>query len=963
MFRSSVVLCLLLCLWACTAIDPVTVSLNGEWSLANTNGSLLLTSAVVPGDVHIDLMKAKIIGNPYYRYNEREYQWIVMEKNWIYTKVFDSPTISGAKYVDLVFYGLDTVCTITLNGYTVGTTANMFRTFRFDVSSLLKPTQNKLIVTFNSPVTYAADQKAKSPYYIPIIEQKGGLQNRQFIRKAQSDFGWDWGPAFTPIGIWGDVELIYFSDAYLIKDVVFTQAYPSQTNNAQHYTTATAKQQQSPSSIRRGFHAADRVPFSTDTLTPTADTYANEGIIVSVTAYLRIPLGTTVSGKLSVSVAGQTHDESFIFTPDELTIENEFLGKASISWSMVPPALWWPIGYGEHPLFPLTASFTTDNGKSVAPNRMIGFRHFEAVREAEPDQEGLSFYFRVNGVPVYSKGMNVIPFDSFHNRVQEINVTRALEAALEANANTVRVWGGGIYQPNHFYETADKLGLLVWQEFAFACAMYPRSAEFLQTVRAEVHDQVRRLSHHASVIMFGGNNENEAMYHDSWDPAIAKNRELYVTDFAKLYLDVVRDSLRDIVNDRVEFIASSPTNGPLATEPYVNRWGNPQDVNYGDVHFYNYLDDCTNPDMYPKARFVSEFGLQSHPSHITYLPVTEAEDRKQGSPLMQYRQRSDSAEAGMGVQIPKHFTTPSSSDPATLFNHYLYITQACQAYCYDHALSLWRRIKHEVPGRTMGMIYWQLNDIWPGPSWSSLEYEGRWKMLHYHVKRTFAPFLVTGYTSGTTTKTLHIYVTSDLTRGIEGQLKLQVWSYAGKTGNSFTINFLLPALDSTEILDAPLKDYTYPFCTAEKQCFITFTVTEKSTGAILAQNELFLTSFKEATLSTPKIRVVSIQMSNTSADTAVIQILSDQVALFTWLETAAISGRFSDNGFLALPNQLMLIEFKAYEPFTLDTLRQTLSVRSLRDTYKLSGNTAPPAIPAIPDVKKSARLNYRSQEL
>ena len=495
----------------------VRYSLDGnDWTVHNVNGSIVIP-ATVPGVIHLDLLRANLISEPYYRFNEANYRWIPYEPYWTFTKLFTpDPDLFKHNSVELAFDGIDTAADVLLNDQHIASTHNMFRRLIVSLgSNLLMSGQNNLTVRIHSPVLYAQSYYEQYPYELPVSDPAGELPYRNFLRKAQSDSGWDWGGGFGPSGIWKHAELRAFDEAVL-QDATFIAKQVGQSSDWQ----------------------------------------------VNVTAYLRVapqPDGSPLRGDISIHVGSMTVNVT-VDLPSSDPLNGDDLHVISLLATVHNPSLWWPVGYGNASLYPLNVRYYGARESDLI-TRAVGFRTIRVVREQIPaDQPGRSMYFEVNGVPVYAKGSNLVPFDSFHSRITATNITRMLDSALASHQNIIRVWGGGIYQDELVYDYADRHGILIWQEFLFACAMYPADDGFLRNVREEVSQAVRRLSWHASLAIFGGNNENEAML--NWQPVTITYRDRYVVDEAELYINTVRDALvREVCNTSIEFQSSSPSNG------------------------------------------------------------------------------------------------------------------------------------------------------------------------------------------------------------------------------------------------------------------------------------------------------------------------------------------------------------------------------------------------------------------
>ena len=375
--------------------------------------------------------------------------------------------------------------------------------------------------------------------------------------------------------------------------------------------------------------------------------------------------------------------------------------------------------------------------------RRVGFRTVELVQE--PLSQGLSFYFKINNKPIFMKGSNWIPahvIPTLNTRDQYYDL---LYSAREAHMNMLRVWGGGIYELDSFYDIADELGILIWQDFMFACSMYPADQETLQTVSEEVRQQVRRLQHHASLALWAGNNENEAALRGNWY-GTDSNYQQYKEDYVKLYVDTIKPIVEEEDNSRA-YLVSSPGNGKASEdEGYIAE--HPYDSKYGDTHFYNYRDNNWDWRIYPATRFASEYGFQSWPAFNILEPVSEVWDWSFSSAWMNHRQHHPGGNLELLWQINLNLDLDQDSlNNVQGLQEFLYLTQVYQAVSLKTETETYRRhmrpADHETgEGLTMGALYWQLNDIWQGASWSSLEHGGRWKLSHYYAEQFFKPTIV-----------------------------------------------------------------------------------------------------------------------------------------------------------------------------------------------------------------------------
>jgi len=433
-------------------------------------------------------------------------------------------------------------------------------------------------------------------------------------------------------------------------------------------------------------------------------------------------------------------------------------------------------------------------------------------------------------------------------------------------------------------------------------------------------------------VIWGGNNENEGAL--TWYPESTANRDLYLADYVKLYVDTMATALRAVDTSR-PFVDSSPSNGLISEKPFVKRWGQVQDPAWGDVHYYNYAADCEDPDTYPKARFVSEHGFQSFPSFASYKTVTAPEDQSRESWLMFMRQHHENGNEQVVDMMGRHFhvppanTTAGAEAQAKLFDDFLYLTQVQQSRCYETAFGQWRRLK-STTAKTMGILYWQLNDVWQGPSWASIEYSGQWKVTHYAVARIFAPLLLSGVS---TTEDVQIHVTSDLQIAASGTLTVEVFRWSDTYGKPVITQkkeVAAKPLSSTQVASFDWSMLTTASI-AKNECFLRFSFDSGDTPSDKAV--FFPTNFTEVRLLPAHIRVASA-VWEASPNTAVLNLTTNATAPFVWLEVDVL-GRFSDNGMVMVAGETRSVTFKGATGFDLAKLIGSLRIRSLSDTYSI----------------------------
>lgn len=444
--------------------------------------------------------------------------------------------------------------------------------------------------------------------------------------------------------------------------------------------------------------------------------------------------------------------------------------------------------------------------------------------------------------------------------------------------NTVRVWGGGHYPSDAMMDACDEAGVLMWLELTFGCAVYPRDSAFLENVAEEVRQQIFRLAGHASVLVLGGNNEVENSF--DWFESSRNNPSLYAVDYTELFVDTVHTALRGISPDF--YLDGSPSNGLYSIDPYVKRWGDTNNPAFGDCHLYNYVDDAFSPSTYPRSKFVSEFGLQSFPSFPGYSKQTTAEDWAWNSDMSQHRQRHPNGQQELVDQMKRHFDLGNALQSTEQgFRRWIYLTQLQQALAYDVAVRHWRRIKHAPDARTMGILYWQHNDIWAGPSWSSINYDGSWKLLHHAATRFFAPIVVSAELD-TDTGVADVHVTSDLPAAITGELQVEViaWSATEACHSNERRTFSLKPLGSEVVWHCKLGNLLEQHRVAAKDALLRITMTAKQANSsgndaatYSSSTELYLSEFKEAAMQDPGLAVsnfkqVYLQHQHQVSDTA-----------------------------------------------------------------------------------------------
>ena len=639
--------------------------LNGIWKLRILGENVYgipedYIDAEVPGSVYGTLLEKGMMPDPYYRDNELD-ALKLMENDFEYvTEVDVDGSLLEADGLLLRFEGLDTLADIYWNGEYLGHACNMYRTWEYELSEVAKAGRNELKVVLFSPVRYCREENEKV--------YTGGswdcIDGFPHLRKAHCMSGWDWGPRLPDAGIFRDAALLAVEKARL-ESVYVSQVHGEKVAELDFDVTVEL----------------------------FGETEEETAVKVKVTG----PDGRSFEPKRRDGEGADAY---------KVRIEN--------------PDLWWPNGYGEQPLYRAEVRLEARDGKLLDRwERRIGLRTMTVNTEA--DEWGNCFAHEVNGVKIFAMGADYIPEDNILGRVTAKRTRKLLEDCVEANYNCIRVWGGGYYLNDFFYDICDELGLVVWQDFMFACASYELNDEFEANIAAEIRENVRRLRHHACLGIWCGNNEMETQTLDkAWKPSV-KQKYDYIKIFEYLIPKILKEE-----DPQTFYWPSSPSSG--------GNFDDPWDENRGDTHYWDVWHGNKPFTEYRKFRFryLSEFGFQSFPCLKTVESFTKEEDRNIFSRVMEMHQRNQAANGKIMNYLSATYLYPKD------FDSLLYASQLMQADAIRYGVDHFRRYR----GRCMGAVVWQLNDIWPVASWSSIDYYGRWKALHYAEKRMFAPVMV-----------------------------------------------------------------------------------------------------------------------------------------------------------------------------------------------------------------------------
>jgi beta-mannosidase len=809
--------------------------------------------ASVPGSAQSDLMAAKILPDPYVGLAEAQVQWVGLT-DWQYrTTLRADATLLARGHVDLVFDGLDTFAEVRLNGTKLLAADNAHRRWRVPVKGLLRRGANDVLVTFRSPIRTLQPMVLKTAHSLPgeydsaFGDEPAGKQTSPYIRKPKYQYGWDWGPRIVTQGIWRAARIEAWDDVRIERVRV-----------VQEVLTRTEAR-----------------------LSAEIDIVAGVERVVSAAVEVTAPDGSTVHARRTMNVAAG-------------------ISHVAVPMTIADPKRWWPIGYGAQPLYTVKASLTDDRAIIDTAICRTGLRTVELQREA--DATGRGFAFVVNGLPIFAKGANLIPFDMIPARVPAERMRHVLTGARDANMNMIRVWGGGHYLDDTFYDMADEMGLMVWQDFMFGGAVTPYDRDFRENARIEAEEQVDRLQAHPSIVIWAGNNEVLSGW-AGWSDRVAfkqavgaDEQERVGVGMAILFGQVLRDAAERRDPDAVYWPGS----------PSANYEGKPDTDSDGDRHYWDvwggkkpveaYLDSC--------PRFMSEYGLQGMPDMRTIRAFAGAGDLSPTSAVMKAHQKFLKGEGNERLlfYIRQNYREPRD------FADFVYLSQVMQAEGIELA-ALHHRACRPV---TMGSLYWQLNDVWPGASWSSVDFYGRWKALNFHARRFYAPLAVAAERKDGATK---ISLISDAATPTDARWSLRAIDVEGRVLAHREAAVKLAPLTAAAVAsvsDAALLGGGDPVRTiAVAELLVD--------GRIVSRALISATAPKDMTLPDPGI------VARWDGDR--LTLTATRLARAVWIDFGAIDATPSDNAFDLLPGESRMITVSS--PTSSAALARAVTIRTL----------------------------------
>ena len=824
---------------------PQVCTLHSDWMFCQV-GDTLWSDAKVPGTIHQDLLNHNRIPNPFYGMNEEAVQWVENE-DWMYRTSFvvtEEQLNRDAAVLELD--GLDTYADVFLNGALILRSDNMFVGHKVPVKSVLRKGENRLLIRFRSAVKEALPQWETNGFDYPADNDHSSKRVSIYTRKAPYSYGWDWGIRLATCGIWRPVRLV-FSDVARIEDYYVRQASVSASkadvDNRLEITNVTSQ---------------------------------------SVSALLKVAYHYSANDTKEVQ-------KQIELRPGENTV--------SLPVMIDNPHLWMPNGWGEPSLYKFTASVSVDGVDVASQERQVGLCSIRVVME--DDEHGKPFYFEVNGHPMFAKGANFIPDDALLPNVTTERYKRIFEDVKAANMNMLRVWGGGIYEDDKFYDEADRNGILIWQDFLFACTTYPHDPLFLKRVEAEAEYNIKRLRGHASLAMWCGNNEiYEGVRYWGWKnkytaEAFAEMNRGYDVLFRQLLPDMVKR----FDSDRFYMHGS----------PYEANWGRPESWKIADSHNWGTWYGRKPFESFDSEipRFMSEYGFQAFPEMKTIRTFAEEKDFELESPVMNAHQKATIGNALIKQTMGLYYKVPAK------FEDLVYVGLVLQGHGMRHGIEAHRRNRPYC----MGSLFWQLNDSWPVVSWSSIDYYGNWKAMQYQSQRAFAPVLINAIKEG---DDLCVYLISDeLQDRYDVRLTVELMDFDGKSHGKWTHNGKLSANTSMLFLKKRVDEFLGKQDAATS--FLRFTLKAKN-GASLADEVFYFAYPKDQKLPEARIET-SVKRRGEAIE---MTLKADKLARDIFIEVPVQGVRFSDNFFDLLPGQRKKITITSPEGYSLKDFTFTL---------------------------------------
>ncbi|KAK7911961.1 beta-mannosidase [Apiospora marii] len=865
--------------------SPGIVDLSdSKWTLSNPAIDISVPASF-PSYAHIDLYANHVIGNPEYGLNDFNLRWI-WKQNWTYiTSIPDIFPDYDQSF--LLFQGLDTFTTIELCGQHIAHTNNQFRQYHFNVTDVLAHCEGPATLSLNfgsaPQITEDIANEAGQTDWPYGVNSLFTIPHRQFMRKEQNDFGWDWGPAFAPAGPWLPAFVVQLNRGQQVhpRNVLVDIYREGQRNNL-------IPDQSKPWIVNASIDYIGKPidnPSLNFVLRDAMNQTVAEGALQNVTSAPGVVTGLT-------------------------TVPSEGVD------------LWWPVGMGPQTLYWLTVNaIGPDNITVASVTRRVGFRTIVLNSLPVPDEEiamgvapGNHWHFEINGHPFFAKGSNFIPPDVFWPRVTPQRIRSLFDTVIAGNQNMLRVWSSGAYSPDFMFDAADEMGVLLWTEFEFGDSFYPVDKDFLDNVYEEAVYQVRRVNHHPSLTYWAGGNEMEQilLYAKQTHPS---EFERIKGEYEKLFLSTLFPAVFE--NSRsISYSPSSTSNGFISLNftdaPYMQQRYDDKEPGhiYGDTDYYQYDSSVAfNTSVYPFGRFANEFGYHSMPALHTWQEYVPEDELSFNSTTVIYRNRhyppgglntsnwqnTSMGMAEMTVAAERWYPTPNKTNSIANFSAWCWTTQVFQADYYGSQIQFYRR-GSGLPQRTLGSLYWQLEDQWAAPTWAGVDRAGRWKLLHYRARDLYSHVIVSPFWNATT-RELELWVSSDLWEGVRGTVDAQWYTWDGEEvnmeGGLRGQEVLVGALNSTRVSTTTLDDHA-------NNLVMKATVT--ANGKLPNSEEV--TTFRHTNwfhampLSQAKLVDPGLMLDYVNEDKRFTVKATSGVSAWTWLDTpAGAIVAFDDNGF------------------------------------------------------------------
>eukprot|EP01084_Bolivina_argentea_P234945 395497_1 len=896
---SSYVWCFVILIGVVIESTVMNYNLGGsEWLVMNSTMNTPI-KATVPGVIYIDLMNADILDDPYYGWNSIYYQWVATNSTWTYSRDFTVTNnfFNSSKYIQLICDGLDTKADIYINNKLIFTNNNQFHRNWIELKQfdILKLGINSIKIEFWPKPSWAMNEYYScnniTDGYCPYPKSNAvnnGFDGDRYVRTEQCSFGWDWGPAFAPIGIWKNIYLQGYNHGVIRDFLVYTKPI-----NNTNWTLEVIVY------IDSG---------STNILNTTYhDIFDTYNVVTAGTIKVSLPeLNVMKSININITEGKETN--------------------YSVLLDNINPELWWPTGWGSQKLYEIIIEFySISDNDSTTLSHKIGFRTIELIQDNIPG--GRSFFFRINNIDVPIHGSNFVPADTFQSkqRINRTTLEKYFVGLRDSNQNMIRNWGGGIYQDDEFYNLADEYGILIWEDFMFAeWSGYWGNANFLKSVSKETIDTVRYLQYRPCIAIWAGNNE---------DTSCSK----HPTSYSALYFSSILDNIEiyDASIYRPRVVGSPSMGNETESNPCMD-WSN---IYYGDKHYYNYQLDCWNWTTFLRSRFQSEFGYISWAGFPTMSAYVPKEYWSYNSSMMYNRQQHPNAQSDLLFMINQHYNLPNKTNQTLQYEYMLYMTQVFSSYCYKTEVEFLRSTRNDCndnkPGCNMGQMYWSINNIGPWSSPASIDWKGRYKMNHYFAQHFYKKFIIVGENNSTYFNFWYIndYVHNQGNWNCIG-CNLQFISYSWMNGalSSWNVKYNFTQQSAKKIYSVSHDKFlTLSKCKSFNECILKW-VAFNDDGKIIDENWMFLDSPKSTNAKDPQLQILNVEKVENYSNDFRVTFSCKAMAVFVWLEiygTPLIDGYFEDNGLFLEPGTYDLILHVRNNYTNINDVKNNINIWSL----------------------------------